>query len=159
MHERILIIVTEGPESRASIREGIDQAKAHGAEAIFFSVRTVYAGPVADMSPVVPMSAGGEAERELHRQAERVLAEARSHADALGVHSRTLVGPIDDAVNSIIATALQHRCDLIVAGVQRHNALMRILTGSVVPGLITHAPVPVLVCHHDDTVSEEFRDG
>ena len=38
------------------------------------------------------------------------------------------------------------QCDLIVVASTGSNAVMRLLTGSVIPGLITHSRVPVLVC-------------
>ena len=41
--------------------------------------------------------------------------------------------------------AVRHHCDLIVVATEGRNAVMRILSGSVLPGLITAATVPVLV--------------
>ena len=40
---------------------------------------------------------------------------------------------------------MRHHCDLIVVATEGRNAVMRILLGSVLPGLITAATVPVLV--------------
>ena len=70
-------------------------------------------------------------------------------AEVAGVMSnRSMSSGTDDAL-SIADAAVRHRCDLIVVATEGRNAVMRILTGSVLPGLITAATaatVPVLVC-------------
>lgn len=147
MYRRILVVVTDQPESQAAVREGIGLAQVHGAELLFFSALPNYAGPVVDLMPALPSSVTEEAEREIRRHAERQLSEARLKADASGVRSQTLVAVGTDPVTFITATARDRLCDLIVVGTEPRNALMRILTGSVIPGLITQAKVPVLVCH------------
>lgn len=147
MYRRILVVVSDQPESQAAIREGIGLAQVHAAELLFFSALPHYAGPVVDLMPVLPSSVTEDAEREIRRYAERQLSEARLKADAAGVRSQTLVAVGADPVTFIAATARDRLCDLIVVGAEQRNAVMRILTGSVIPGLITQASVPVLVCH------------
>jgi nucleotide-binding universal stress UspA family protein len=51
----------------------------------------------------------------------------------------------------VVALAGQRSCDLIVVGTEGGNAVTRLLTGSTVPGLITRAEVPVMICHATDS--------
>lgn len=46
--------------------------------------------------------------------------------------------------------AVDEGCDLIVLGHRGSNAVMRLLTGSLVPGLITAATIPVLICREPE---------
>ena len=50
-----------------------------------------------------------------------------------------------DIVATIIETAQDKKCDLIVTGVARYNSIGDILLGGPVDQLIRNAPVPVLV--------------
>ena len=52
--------------------------------------------------------------------------------------------------DGVVALAGQRGCDLILVGTEGGNAVTRLLTGSSVPGLITRAGVPVMVCHAHD---------
>jgi hypothetical protein len=42
--------------------------------------------------------------------------------------------------------AEKRRCELIVVGSDSRNALVRLISRSIIPGLISSAKVPVLVC-------------
>ena len=148
MYRRILIVVSDRPEAQAAIRHGLELARVHVAEVFFLAVLPPIAPAVADVAPVMPLADTQEAERALRQQGDELIAKARQRADAMGVPSEGLLSAgVADAVGTITTTASERYCDLIVTGTEQRNAVMRILTGSVVPGLITRAPVPVLVCH------------
>ena len=55
-------------------------------------------------------------------------------------------GQPDDPVGQIVGAARKRRCDLIVVAADGHNAFVRLVTGSLVSGLITRSSLPVLVC-------------
>jgi nucleotide-binding universal stress UspA family protein len=145
MYKRILIVVDHRPVSQAAAREGTALAKAHNADVVFFSVLPRYAVPVAD-TPPFPMVAPHEFQRAAKDSAQKWLAAATAIADKVGVTSRTGTGSGEDDSHCIVDAARRRRCDLIVVATEGRNALLRLLTGSVIPGLITASPVPVLVC-------------
>jgi nucleotide-binding universal stress UspA family protein len=145
MYKRLLIVVDQRPVSRAAISAGITLAKVHKAELIFFSVMPRYTVPVADMPPF-PMLSPQQFKQMAKANALKWLAEATAQAEKAGVPSRTAVGSGDDDSSCIVAAAGRRRCDMIVVATEGRNALLRLLTGSVIPGLITASPVPVLVC-------------
>jgi nucleotide-binding universal stress UspA family protein len=78
--------------------------------------------------------------------ADAALAAATALAASLGVPSIAVASDGDDDARSIIEAARERDCDLIVVASEGRNALVRLLTGSIIPGLITASTVPVLVC-------------
>ncbi len=145
MYEKILIVVESDASSRAAIHEGVALAKAHDAEVVFFSVLPRYVPPMGDM-PMLGILSPDEFDDNAKNDAERLLARAMRVAKRADVRCTSLVGNGADDAQCVAAAARKQRCGLIVVSEGGHNAVVRLLTGSVVPGLITHARVPVLVC-------------
>lgn len=145
MYKRILIVIDPQPASHAAIEEGLRLAAAQSGEVTFFTMQTNYPLPIAE-APFIDVAAEREFTSAAKASAERVLATARASADKAGVMSHSLVGHGDDAATAIIESARHRRCELIVVATEGRNSLMRLLTGSAVPGLITASPLPVLVC-------------
>jgi nucleotide-binding universal stress UspA family protein len=145
MYKRILIVLDTRPVSRAAVDEGLRLAAAHGAEVTFIAVLPHYPLPISE-APFLDGAAEREFELAAQANADKLLAEARDAAEEAGVMSHTMVGSGEDATAVVLDAARHRRSDLIVVATEGRNALMRLLTGSVIPGLITAAPVPVLVC-------------
>jgi nucleotide-binding universal stress UspA family protein len=145
MYKRIMVVVDTRPVARAAVLEGIALAKAHRAEMVFFSVLPRYLVPMADM-PMFADVSPKQFEREAKASADRLLTSATAMAHKAGIHSRAATGLGEDPAKVIVEAARRRRCDLIVVASEGRNALLRLLTGSVIPGLITEAPMPVLVC-------------
>lgn len=145
MHDRILIVVDDASTSEPAVQEGLALARALGAEVVLLGVMPMQGAPVADM-PVMGLVGCADFEPLARDDAQRRLQAATDAADRAGVRSRSLVGEGLDPVHSIAEAAQSLHCGLIVVGSEGRNAVMRLLTGSVIPGLITHARVPVLVC-------------
>ncbi len=145
MYKRVMIVVDKRPVSKAAVSEGVALAQVHDAEVVFFTAMPLYPMPLADVPPfvVVPPKEYQDAADE---EAKRVLAAATLVADKAGVPSRTAKGEGEDPAQSIIVAARRRRCDIIVVASAGRNALLRLLTGSVIPALITASPIPVLVC-------------
>lgn len=145
MYKRILIVVDPRPVARAAITEGVAIARAYGAEALFFTMLPRYSVPVTDAPPFV-LESPQEFQQAAKANADRMLAAANVVADRAGVKSHSAMGSGEDDARSIVEAARKRRCDLIVVASEGRNAVMRLLLGSVIPGLITASPVPVLVC-------------
>jgi nucleotide-binding universal stress UspA family protein len=145
MYERILIVVDDASTSEPALQEGLALAKAHSAEVVLLGVLPLSGAPVSDL-PVMGMVGYADFEPQAREDAQRRLQAAAEAANLAGVRQRALVGEGPDPVHSIAEAAQSLHCDLIVIGSEGRNAVMRLLTGSLIPGLITHAPVPVLVC-------------
>ena len=145
MYDRILIVVDDASTSEPALQEGLALARTLGAEVVLLGVMPMQGVPVADM-PVMGLVGYADFEPQAREDTQRRLQAATDAADRAGVRSRSLVGDGLDPVHSIAQAAQSLDCGLIVVGSEGRNAVMRLLTGSVIPGLITHARVPVLVC-------------
>lgn len=144
MYKKILVVTGADSVWRAAATEGVDLAKAHGAQVVFFAVLPRYVIPMADY-PGLGMPPPDEFLRHARSDADRRLAAATVIADKAGVPSRTEVDSGADDAECIVEAARRLRCGLIVVGSSGSNAVMRLLAGSEIPGLITRSKVPVLV--------------
>jgi nucleotide-binding universal stress UspA family protein len=117
-----------------------------------------YVLPAADIpiSSSIPID---EFEREAKAAADRVLAAAGVVAPRAGVTHRTASAGGELAARVLVNGARRRRCDAIVVASEGRNALLRLLTGSVIPGLITESPVPVLVCKNSGNREAKSNDG
>lgn len=145
MYRRIMVVVDDRPGAAAAILEGTALAQAHAAEVLFFFLLRSPALAISG-SPPLPVPAPAEVDAAVRAHADRVLAAAEDFAERAGVMSRSATGHGDDGVRCIVDAAQRRRCDLIAATAEDRNAVVRLLSGSLVPGLITCSPVPVLVC-------------
>jgi len=145
MYKRVMIVVDKRPVSRAAVDEGLQLAAVHGAAVVFYVAMPLYPMPLADVPPfvVVPPKEYQDAATE---EAERLLSAAALKASKAGVASRGVKGSGEEPAQGIVDAARRLRCDLIVVASAGRNALLRLLTGSVIPALITASPIPVLVC-------------
>ena len=145
MYKRIMIVVDDAPINQSAVREGTALAAAHGAEAVYLGLTADYPATMADTAAF-----GVVAPDDFHQAAiaktEELLSDAMAHADRAGVLARKVSTRTRVDARSVVETARRRRCDLIVVATGDQNAVMRLITGSLVPGLITSSPVPVLVC-------------
>ncbi len=147
MYKRILIVVDPRPAGRAAIEQGTELARTNGAEVVYFSPLPKYAVLIADAPPYIAVPAD-DYHDEAKADADAALADATALAASLGVRSISIAGDGEDDARSIIEAARERDCDVIVVASEGRNAIVRLLTGSIIPGLITASPVPVLVCRN-----------
>lgn len=156
MFKRILVVLEREPHDVAAIQIGVRLAKRYDAKILFHSGLPRYRPPAFDL-PECAVTAHWDSLDDARDQADRVLAQAQATAEKMGVMSTTAIGTGDDQVRCIIDSARAARCDLITLATEGSNAVIRLLTGAIIPGLVTASPVPVLVCtpttRQDDTLS------
>lgn len=158
MYRRILIVVADHPSSGAAISHGLGLAKALGAEVLLAHPLRHYPLTVADMPPVVTLMPDEFAQQAAELGA-RLLADARRRADAGGVKASAMMLDVVNDVDGLTTLCGEQDCDLIIVGAEGGNALVRLLSGSAVPGLITRAAVPVMVCHASDGPPAALREA
>jgi nucleotide-binding universal stress UspA family protein len=145
MYKRILIVVDQRQVSRAAVQEGLRLAASHDSEVTFFTALPRFPLPIAE-APYFDAASHRDFELAAQANADKLLAASRVAADKAQVKSRGIAWRGDDDALGIVDAARRRRCELIVVASEGRNALMRLLTGSVIPGLITASPIPVLVC-------------
>lgn len=144
MFKRILIVTEDRAAGNAAVAHGLGLAAAHAADVVFACVLPSYPAVAMDVHGVGTM-AMDDFDRIARQSTERVLSRAAEAAAAAGVGAvtLTLTGPGD--AEAFIAAARRRRCDVIVVATQARNAVVRLVMGSLVPGLISKATVPVFV--------------
>ena len=145
MIRKILVVVDDRPVTQPTIDQAIKMAQVHRADIFFFCVLPHYDYPAVDMLPVADVSAE-DFQAKAAEDASRLLAAASAWAERCGVHSHRATSTAPDAAHAVADAAVKWHCDLIVVGTEEHNAVVRLLSGSIVPGLISKATVPVLIC-------------
>ena len=152
MARRIMVVVDSSPAASAAIEEGVALARVHAAEVVFFHVLARYPVPMVDELLWVAQS-----EEAFHSAARaegrRLLGAAAAVADEAGVMHRIGIGQGHDDATCITEAAHKRRCDLVVVASQGRNAVVRLMTNSVIPGLISLATMPVMVCRGRDKPS------
>lgn len=145
MVRKILAVVDARPVSQSAIDQAIEMAQAHRADIFFFGVLPHYDYPAVDLLPVANFPEE-TLQAKTAIETSRLLAAASAWAERCGVHSHRATSVAGDIAHAVADAAEKRHCDLIVVGNEDNNAVMRLLNGNIVPGLISKSTVPVLVC-------------
>lgn len=145
MYKGILILVDDSLVAQRAVRQGTALAAIHGAEVVFLGLTAGSAASAADFA-----SLGMVPPDDLHQAAvaktDELLGEAVRFAESIGVLANRISSQPGADARSIVDVARRRRCDLIVVASDNSNAVVRLVNGSPVPGLITTSTVPVLIC-------------
>lgn len=146
---RLLVILEDGDLTGVAQTQGLDLARELAADLLFVHIMAPDVLPVMDAAGFVggfndPLAA------EIQMQSQRLLASARAHATRAGLTARGMSLPAGTSAKDIARMAVDQACDLIVVAHRGSNAVMRLLTGSLIPGLITAAATPVLICREPE---------
>ena len=145
MFKRSLIVLEPDSQSDAVIQRGVAMARACLSEVVFYTASTRSGQPAADL-PDREMATHWDSLEDKRVRTERLHRHARQVAEDLGVLSRSVIATADDPARGILDAAKTNHCDVIVVASVGSNAVVRLLNGSFIPGLVTASPVPVMVC-------------
>jgi len=150
MFNKIMVLVDDQPASRSAIEQGVAMAQAHHASVLFLYLLPAYTFPVMDMPgggmAAIAAQSADEFEKQAQEEASTLLRGAEATAQAANVPSEACTTPGDASAEHIAETAVTQECQLIVVAASGDNAVIRLLTGSLIPGLISKSSVPVMVC-------------
>ena len=145
MLNKILVVVNDSAASQAAVLVAIRMARTHRADLMLFHVLPRFEVMGLDVPDAFGVTSS-DFDRDTREKGSQLLARASALAELEGVQSFRAMGFAENDSKCVADAAVLHHCDLIVVGAEGRNALIRLLTGSIVPGLITAASVPVLVC-------------
>jgi nucleotide-binding universal stress UspA family protein len=148
MYRRIMIVVDDNdPVAQAAVTEGLEIARVHAAEVLFFHVLPDDA-PMAIGGDVMPSAVieAGDHLPYFRERADRALAAATARARALSVPALSAVASGADPAACVANAARERHCDLIVVGSHGRTALQRLVFGSLPASLLPLTPLPMLVC-------------
>ncbi len=141
MYKRILIATDGSEKSNFAAKEGIDLAKALGADVVALYVlnEIVIASAVRQLG-----SDKKEVEAKLKAAGEKAVAEVKKLGEQAGVAVETMVRQGAPA-NVVIDVASTQKIECIVMGSHGESGVSKLLIGSVVQKVLYWAAVPVLV--------------
>jgi nucleotide-binding universal stress UspA family protein len=141
MYKRILIATDGSDKSSLAAQEGIDLAKALGAEVLALNVinEVVVASAVRQLG-----SDRKEVEDKLTASGQKAVDSIKKMGSAAGVKVDPLVR-MGSPANMVIDIARNEGADLIVMGSHGESGASKLLIGSVVQKVLYWATIPVLV--------------
>jgi nucleotide-binding universal stress UspA family protein len=141
MYKRILIATDGSDKSRKAAEEGVELAKALGANIIALNVvnEVVVASAVRQLG-----SDRKEVEAKLKVTGQKAVDEIKKMADAAGVKIDTIL-KVGVPANTVIDVSGAEKADLIVMGSHGESGASKLLIGSVVQKVLYWATIPVLV--------------
>lgn len=153
-YERVMIVLEDDPPAQVAVDVGLALARVHGAQAVFLHLVREDIGPVLDASAIAALS-DPLLVRAVHDRAQRCVSQALAGADAAGVTAEVHSHAASCGAPGVAEAAVAYECDVIVIASDGHNAVIRLISGSLIPGLITASPVPLLVCREASTTAGE----
>lgn len=141
----LLVLVDDGAAAQLAIATALGWAPRLGCELLFVHVQPQWNAPIADV-PIADAVSQQAFDDCAQRQGEALLQAALQRAQAAGLPARSLMLTGSEPVQPLCEIAQREGCEAIVVGTASANAIWRLLGGDPVPGLISRAPVPVLVC-------------
>jgi len=141
MYKRILIATDGSDKSKQAAEEGIELAKALGAQVIALNVvnEVVIASAVRQLG-----SDRKEVEGKLKSAGQKAVDELKAMGAKMGVSVKTIVS-IGAPANTVIDTDSTEKADLIVMGSHGESGASKLLIGSVVQKVLYWATIAVLV--------------
>ena len=149
MYANILISTDGSDVARKGVKHGLALAKALNAKATVITVTET----LPDYSYVGGHAGGWIPSQEMFdsfdaackESAGKVLDEARSMAEQIGISAALLHVPNAYPATAIIETAKSRGCDLIVMASHGRRGLRKLLLGSQTSNVLADGSVPVLV--------------
>lgn len=146
---KLILIPTDGSEcARKGVDHGLGLARSVGAQVIIVTVTEpfpIYAGAAAGAGWAAPPIDTSEFEASQAQAAERMLSEAKTAAERLGVDAETVHVPQARPAEAIVEIANRRQCSLIVMASHGRRGLRRLLLGSQTAEVLASSSVPVLV--------------
>ena len=141
MYKRILIATDGSDKSKAAAEEGMELAKALGAQVIALNVvnEVIIASAVRQLG-----SERKDVETRLKTAGDKAVEELKAMGAKIGVSVDAIVR-IGAPANAIIDTSGAEKADLIVIGSHGESGATKLLIGSVAQKVLYWATIPVLV--------------
>lgn len=139
-----ILLPTDGTElSRAAIDSGLAMAKGIDAKVTVLHVGTPFHVFAADSAALTDTR--NEYERHVKAKGAKITSAVEAAAKKRGVNCRSAFVVSEQPYESIIKTARDEGCDLIVMASHGRKGVKGLLLGSETQKVLTHSAIPVLV--------------
>lgn len=140
-----ILIPTDGSElAQKGVDHGLSLARALGSKVTVITVTEPYPH-LYDEGWTPALDDIGRFEEEKRKGASELLAKVEKQAGKLGVAIEVLHAPDAAPATTIVDTAKEKGCNLIVMSSHGRRGISRVLLGSQTSEVLAHTHVPVLV--------------
>ena len=147
MYKNILIATDGSDLADKAIQHGLSLAKEHKSKTIIVTATEIWsASDIATRTESGEYDAIQRFEEFQASRAKKILTEAESKANGVGVACETIHLRDRHPAEGIIETANSNNVDLIVMASHGRRGIKRMLLGSVANEVVSRASVPVLIC-------------
>ncbi|MCB1964093.1 MAG: universal stress protein [Rhodocyclaceae bacterium] len=141
-----LLVPTDGSTlSEATVNRAISFAGEAGAKITFFYAQPDFPMPIYGEGALIDPTTPEQFAQSAAQEAQRILDNARSKAEAAGVACDTDTTVNEIPYEAIIDAAERKGCDLIFMASHGRRGLASLLLGSETQKVLTHTRIPVLV--------------
>jgi nucleotide-binding universal stress UspA family protein len=145
MFKHVLVPTDGSPLSQSTVSRAIAFAKDAGARITFFYAQPDFPMPIYGEGALIDPTTPEQFARSAAEEANRILALAKSAADAAGVAADTDTVVNEVPYEAVIDAAERHGCDLIFMASHGRRGIAGLLLGSETQKVLTHTTIPVLV--------------
>lgn len=146
MYTHLLLPTDGSPLSDVAIDHGVALAAQLGARVTILTAVEPFRA--FNLSQELMADVRESYDRSARQGAERLLQTAAAKAAAAEVEATTVIGQDEHPHASIIQTAGEAGCDLIVMASHGRRGVSALLMGSETQKVLTHSTIPVLVIRH-----------
>ena len=143
MYKHILIPTDGSSLATTAVKQGLDFAKAIGAEVTALTVFEPFHMFTLETEMLTDSPANYR--KQAKADAKAKLDKVEALATARGVKCHLIEVESDHPYEAIIATAKKQKCDLIAMASHGRKGIQSILLGSETQKVLTHSTLPVLV--------------
>ncbi|MFN3986414.1 MAG: universal stress protein [Rhodocyclaceae bacterium] len=145
MFKHILVPTDGSALSDATVTRAVSFAKDAGARITFFYAQPDFPMPIYGEGALIDPTTPEQFAQSAAKEAETILAKAKTAADAAGVTSDTDTLVNEVPYEAIIDAANRHGCDLIFMASHGRRGIAGLLLGSEAQKVLTHSKIPVLI--------------
>lgn len=141
---RILVALESGEAAGPTVAHGLEIARALGADLVFTHIAPSQTVLWVDVDTMI----GGAVDRvaeAIREQSRRMLAASVARAEQAGLSAQSIHLPPGSSARDLAAMATSQACDLVLMAHPQGNAMVRLISGSLVPGLISASSTPILI--------------
>lgn len=145
MLNRLLVVLDEFDPSELAITEALQLARERDTSVLFLGVVPSLSVPQFDV-PSLSLLGTAQLQAAAEATLQARIDGAITEATRQGVRHAVRVLSPPCSARMVVAIAEQEGCDAILIASDGRSALGRLVGGSRIPGLITHATMPIIIC-------------
>lgn len=145
MYQRILVATDGSDLSKRAVEHALALAEMAKAEVIALKVVPCYPDVYFEGGMTINTEDLQRAEQQWNDEAQAIVQAIQTEGQRRHLNVKPLTVKSDFVAESIINTAKQQHCDLIVMASHGRKGIQRVLLGSETQQVLTHSHTPVLV--------------